>query len=83
MAKRRRRVKKLSVRRTRTKRSLNIKVKPSIAREIWAIIYLAVGILTVLSLKGAFGIIGDLWVEMLKPVLGWGIYVIPGVFIVI
>ncbi|MBD3360738.1 hypothetical protein GF366_02975 [Candidatus Peregrinibacteria bacterium] len=70
-------------RRRPSRKSLNIKVKPSVAREIWAVIYLAVGILTILSLKGAFGIVGDAWVDLLKPVLGWGIYIIPGVFIVI
>ena len=76
--------KRTTPRRKRAKRkSLKIKVSPSIAREIWAIVYLAVGILTILSLQGAFGIIGNAWVNLLKPVLGWGIYVIPGVFIVV
>ncbi len=65
------------------KMGLSLNVKPSIAREIWAVIYLAVGILTVLSLQGAFGIIGDAWVKVLNPIFGWGIYVIPGVFILI
>jgi S-DNA-T family DNA segregation ATPase FtsK/SpoIIIE len=60
-----------------------LKVKSSVAREIWAVVYLAVGILTILSLQGAFGIIGDAWVNLLEPVFGWGIYVIPGVFILI
>lgn len=67
----------------RRRKSINLKVKPTIAREIWAVIYLAVGILTILSLQGAFGIIGDGWVNLLKPALGWGIYVIPGIFILI
>lgn len=69
--------------RRRTRPAINIKVAPSLAREIWAIIYLAVGILTVLSLQGAFGIIGDAWVSLLKPILGWGVYVIPGIFILV
>lgn len=71
-------------RRRKTKRrSFNIKVSASIAREIWGIIYLAVGILTILSLQGAFGFIGDAWVNLLKPILGWGVFIIPGVFILI
>lgn len=71
-------------RRVRSKRrSLKIKVKPSIAREIWAVIYLAVGILTVLSIQGAFGIIGDAWVGLLSPILGWGVYIVPGMFVLI
>ncbi|MFH1284645.1 MAG: DNA translocase FtsK 4TM domain-containing protein [Candidatus Peregrinibacteria bacterium] len=79
----RRRSARRSSRRGKSRMSLNIKVKPSVAREIWGVVYLAVGILTILSLKGAFGIVGDAWVNLLKPVLGWGIYVIPGVFILI
>lgn len=62
---------------------MSLKVKPTVAREIWAVIYLAVGILTILSLQGAFGVIGDGLVSLLKPIFGWGIYVIPGVFILI
>lgn len=62
---------------------MNIKVHPAIAREIWGIVYLAVGILTILSIQGAFGILGDLWVKALRPILGWGIYIIPGVFILV
>jgi len=78
------RKRKSPVRRKRSKRkTLKVKVNPMIAREIWAVIYLAVGILTILSIKGAFGIVGDLWVNTLQPVIGWGIYVIPGVFILI
>ncbi len=69
--------------RSRKRKTIKIKVKASVAREIWGIIYLAVGILTVLSIKGAFGFIGDAWVNMLQPILGWGIYVIPGVFVLI
>ncbi len=71
-------------RRRKTKRrSFKIKVSASIAREIWGVTYLAVGILTILSLQGAFGVIGDAWVNVLKPILGWGVYIIPGVFVVI
>ncbi|MBI4975472.1 DNA translocase FtsK 4TM domain-containing protein [Candidatus Peregrinibacteria bacterium] len=76
-------VRKRTRRRARRGSSINIKIKPTVAREIWAIVYLSVGILTVLSIKGAFGIIGDGWVNMLKPILGWGIFVIPGVFILV
>lgn len=65
------------------RRTLKFEVKPSVAREIWAVVYLAVGILTILSLKGAFGIVGDWWVSLLRPIVGWGVYVVPGVFILI
>jgi DNA segregation ATPase FtsK/SpoIIIE, S-DNA-T family len=84
MATRRRTTKrKTTVRRpTRRKKrtTLKLKVSPAIAREIWGVIYVAVAILTILSIKGTFGLIGDFWVNMLSPVFGWGIYIIPVMF---
>lgn len=82
------RKRKTAVRRRRRsttlKRSaIKIRVKPSVAREIWAIIYFSLGILTIFSLQGTFGIIGDTWVEALRPVVGWGVYIVPGVFILV
>lgn len=70
-------------RKVRKRKSLKIKVKASVAREIWAVIYLAVAILTVLSIKGAFGIIGNAWIGILSPILGWGVYIVPVMFILI
>lgn len=61
----------------------NIKVSDAVAKEIWAVTYLALGILTVISIQGAFGIIGDAWVNMLNPIIGWGIYVVPGIFLIV
>ncbi|MFA6918174.1 MAG: DNA translocase FtsK 4TM domain-containing protein, partial [Candidatus Gracilibacteria bacterium] len=85
MVARRRSVRGSSVRRASRRRSsrktLAIKVDPGVAREIWAVIYMAVGILTILSIKGTFGVIGNLWVDALKPVFGWGLYGIPAIFI--
>lgn len=52
-------------------------------REIWAIIYFAIAAVTFLSIQGAFGIVGDLWVDLLKPILGWGHYLIPPIFLLI
>lgn len=69
--------------RRRSRKSLDIRVDPGVAREIWAVIYMAIGILTILSIKGTFGVVGDLWVDALKPVFGWGLFGIPVVFIVI
>ncbi|MFH1533904.1 MAG: DNA translocase FtsK 4TM domain-containing protein [Nitrospirota bacterium] len=80
---RRRTTTRRTSRRAVRRNKVSLKVKPTIAREIWAVIYLAAGILTILSLQGAFGIIGDGFVSLLKPIFGWGIYVIPGVFILI
>ena len=83
MAVKRRRTAPRRRRTTKSRKALKIKVSPSVAREIWAVVYLAVGILTVLSIQGAFGIIGDTWINLLGPVLGWGIYIVPGLFILI
>lgn len=68
---------------SRRRSSMKIKVKPAIAREIWAIVYMALGILTILSMQGAFGIVGNLWLKLLSPILGWGVYIIPGVLILL
>lgn len=70
-------------RRAKKRTKIRIKVKPSVAREIWAIIYLSIAILTILSLRGAFGFLGDLWVNFLKPIVGWGVYGLPAVFLLI
>ena len=67
--------------RRRRKSSMQIKIKKHIAREIWAVILLMFAAVTILSLQGAFGVVGDLWVSMLKPVIGWGIYIIPAMFV--
>ena len=83
MPPRKRRKRATTARRRVRRKSVRLKVKPSVAREIWAIVYLALGALTILSLQGAFGIIGEIWVDMLSPVIGWGVYVIPGVFLLV
>ena len=69
-----------STARRRKKASIKLKVKKQIAREIWAVILLVLAAITILSVQGAFGLIGDVWVKMLSPVIGWGIYVIPALF---
>jgi S-DNA-T family DNA segregation ATPase FtsK/SpoIIIE len=89
---RKRRVKRKTTRRkpasksTRTRKKKNtmkFEVKSSVAREIWAVIYFAIASVTFLSIQGAFGIIGELWVDLLRPILGWGIFIIPPIFLLI
>lgn len=70
-------------RRGTRRRTLKFKIKATLAREVWAVINLAVGVLVVLSIQGAFGIVGNFFVDLLRPVLGWGIYVLPGLFFLI
>ncbi len=62
---------------------MSIKVKPAVAREIWSIVYFSLGILTILSLQGTFGIVGDLFVNSFSPILGWGMYIVPGILILL
>lgn len=64
----------------RKKASIKIKVKKQIAREAWGVILLMFAAVTILSIQGAFGIVGTLWVSILKPIIGWGIYIIPALF---
>lgn len=68
----------------RRRAAMTIKVKPSVAKEIWAIIYLALGIISVLSLKSDFNLPGTGWVfDLLAPVFGWGVFLVPIVFFMI
>jgi len=78
----RRRISRRSLRRSRRK-SLTLQVDPGIAKEIWAIIYLALGILIILSINGAFGVVGNTLMDLIKPILGWGLYMVPVVFIIV
>jgi len=61
---------------------MKIKVKKQIAREIWGVGLLVVAAITILSIQGAFGLVGNIWVQLLKPIIGWGIYIIPVLFAV-
>jgi len=71
------------LRRTRPRNSLRIKVSSSVAREIWAIIYMVLAILTIMSIQGAFGFIGDALVGWLRPIFGWGIYMVPLLLVIV
>ncbi|MEK7544640.1 MAG: DNA translocase FtsK 4TM domain-containing protein [Patescibacteria group bacterium] len=62
------------------KSSFRLQLHSQVARDIWALLYGSFAVLLILSLKGAFGLVGDLFIGLLQPILGWGIYVIPGFF---
>lgn len=94
MAKRRtRRVKRTSRkgvnsrrRTTTTKRkatTMKFEVKQSVLREIWAVVYFALAAVVFLSIRGAFGIVGDLLMDVLNPMLGWGIFILPPTFLLV
>lgn len=60
---------------------MKFEVKSSVMREISAVIYLALGVFTYLSLNNNFGLVGEIWVSLLNPVLGWGVQLLPYVFV--
>lgn len=74
--------KRRTTRRTK-KNQIKFEVKSSVMREIWAVVYFGLSAITFLSLQGAFGIVGEIWVGILQPILGWGIYMIPPLFLLI
>lgn len=63
--------------------TMKFEVKQSVLREIWAVVYFALAAVIFLSIRGAFGIVGDLLMEVLNPMLGWGIFIIPPTFLVV
>jgi S-DNA-T family DNA segregation ATPase FtsK/SpoIIIE len=65
------------------RRSLNIKVSPHVAREIWSIVFACLGIIGILSIQGSFGIVGELWMKAFSPVIGFGVYILPAVFFLV
>lgn len=78
------RVRRAPVKRTASRRNrstLKVTINSAVAREIAAVFYLALGVLTILSLQGGVGIVGEFWISFLQPILGWGIYIIPVLFI--
>ena len=56
---------------------MRLELKERVKAEIWAVVYLSAGILTFLSITSKLGIIGDVVVNFLKPIFGWGIYALP------
>jgi S-DNA-T family DNA segregation ATPase FtsK/SpoIIIE len=57
-----------------------LSIQAQVARDIWAIIWGVFSIVMILSLKGSFGVVGDFFVGLIQPIIGWGIYMIPVVF---
>jgi len=79
MARRRRSTSKKKSRSRR--KNLKFEVESTIVREIWAVVYLSLAFFTYLSLNHNFGLVGELWVGILSPILGWGAQILPFVFL--
>lgn len=58
-------------------RGLKFEVKSHVVREIWGVCFLALAILTVLSFMEHLGIVGEIWQSFLRPIFGWGFYLVP------
>ncbi|MFA6528680.1 MAG: DNA translocase FtsK 4TM domain-containing protein, partial [Candidatus Gracilibacteria bacterium] len=71
-----------SFKRRLKKQKLSLDVEAHVMNDIWAVLYMTFGILTILSIRGNLGVLGDLWLACLRPVFGWGIYVMPAVLII-
>ncbi|MFH0834595.1 MAG: DNA translocase FtsK 4TM domain-containing protein [Patescibacteria group bacterium] len=63
-----------------TKTSLKLEVESRVARDIWAVIYITLGILTYLSLGGKIGTFGEWWVASFRGLFGLGINFVPLIF---
>lgn len=73
-----------TTRRRRTKKpDITLNIPKSVLREIYGVFYLGLGVFTILSLNNSFGIVGQIWVDFLKPILGWGIYGFPFMLILV
>jgi S-DNA-T family DNA segregation ATPase FtsK/SpoIIIE len=46
-------------------------------REIWAVVYGALCVLTILSINGGLGGLGMIWHNFLTPIFGWGLFLVP------
>lgn len=62
---------------SRRSSSSSLQIESHVQREIWGVIYMAMCILTVLSINGKLGIVGTFWNNFLTPIFGWGIYAVP------
>lgn len=69
-----------TARRRRSAGSLHFEVESHVAKEIFAIIYLALSFLILLSIYGQLGMVGNVLHSILKPVFGFGIHLIPIMF---
>lgn len=69
--------KKTTRKKRSSKKKVTFDIEKHIAREIWAVMYLALAALTWLSLNQQLGAVGDVWVSVLRPVFGVGMGAVP------
>lgn len=66
--------------RRRSPGKLRFEVESHIAKEIFAVMYLALSFLVLLSIYGKLGVVGQALHNFLTPVFGFGIHLIPIAF---
>ena len=54
-----------------------LKIESHVMREIWAVVYGALCVLTILSINGRLGGLGSVWHNFLTPIFGWGLFLVP------
>lgn len=64
-----------------TPKTSRFEVQDYIAREIAAIFYISLAVLTWLSLRDQLGVVGDFWASAIRPVFGYGVYAVPVVLV--
>ncbi len=63
-----------------SRNSLKFEVDSQVAREIYAVMYLAASLLLVMSIYGGLGMVGAFIANLLRPLFGFGIHLIPVLF---
>lgn len=59
------------------KPDLKLEVESHVSRDIWAVVYLTLGVLSYLSLFGLLGPFGSWWDAEFRWIAGLGVYLIP------
>ncbi|MBU1089273.1 hypothetical protein KKF38_00565, partial [Patescibacteria group bacterium] len=62
-----------------SKTDFRLEIESRVARDIWAVIYITLSILTFLSLTGGIGTFGEWWRASFEGLFGIGINFVPAV----
>lgn len=66
--------------RRRSRNGIKFEVEENVAREIYGVVYFAASVLMLLSLYGGLGKVGEFVSGAFKPLLGFGINLVPFLF---
>lgn len=68
---------------SRAKTGLKLEVASRVSRDIWAIFYITLAVLTYLSLGGSIGVFGEWWSSSFRGLFGIGIRFVPALFFIV